>query len=174
MREGDEGVEIYNGAVDNASGTAGLLALAELFLQPGQRPQRSILLLAVTAEESGLLGSRWYGENPVYPLASTVANFNMDAIVGIGRTQDIAVVGYGNSELEDYLARAASKLGRQPVPEPFPERGYYYRSDHFSLARVGVPAMYLTSGTDSIEHGREWGEARQRDYTEHRYHKPAH
>ena len=171
-RETEDGVEIYNGAADNASGTAGLLALAEMFLAAEEAPERSILLLAVTAEESGLLGSKWYGQNPVYPLENTVANFNMDNIAGIGRTRDIAVVGFGNSELEFYLERAAQVQGREVVPEPFPERGYYYRSDHFSLARVGVPAMYLTTGTDSVEHGREWGEAQQKDYTTYRYHKP--
>jgi Zn-dependent M28 family amino/carboxypeptidase len=175
VRPGVDGDNIYNGASDNASGTAALFSLARMFTQLDAAPERSIMFLAVTAEESGLLGSRWYGENPLFPLEKTVANFNMDNIAGgqIGLTRDIAVVGFGNSELESYLAEAADSQGRTLVQEPFPEKGYYYRSDHFSLARVGVPALYLTRSTDSIEHGSEWGEARLNDYIKHHYHKPS-
>ncbi len=173
-REGMEGDNIFNGAADNASGTGGLLALARLFKEAPQPPQRTVLFLAVTAEESGLLGSKWYGENPVYDPALTVANFNMDNIAGgnLDRTASVAVVGLGNSELENYLADAVAEQGRKIVQEPHPEKGYYYRSDHFSLARVGIPALYLTRATDSIEHGSEWGEERLADYTTNRYHKP--
>jgi Zn-dependent M28 family amino/carboxypeptidase len=171
----EEGDNIYNGASDNASGVAGLFALAGLYGERPTPPERSILFLAVTAEESGLLGSKWYSEHPIFPPAKTVANFNMDNIAAgtIGRTRDIAVVGYGNSELEDYLARAAKAQGRVIVQEPYPEKGYYYRSDHFSLARVGIPALYLTSATDSIAHGKAWGAARLKDYTANHYHKPS-
>jgi Zn-dependent M28 family amino/carboxypeptidase len=171
----EEGDNIYNGASDNASGTAALLSLARMFRQQARPPERSIVFLAVTAEESGLLGSKWYGENPVYPLDRTVANFNMDNIAAgtVGLTRDIAVVGFGNSELEKYLAEAAEAQGRTPVQEPFPEKGFYYRSDHFSLARVGVPALYLTRSTDSVAHGREWGEKRISDYIAQHYHKPS-
>jgi Zn-dependent M28 family amino/carboxypeptidase len=122
-----------------------------------------------------LLGSKWYGENPIFPLHKTVANFNMDNIAAgqLGPTRSIAVVGFGNSELENYLARAAAEQGREVVQEPFPEQGFYYRSDHFSLARVGVPALYLTRATDSIEHGSGWGEERLSEYISHHYHKPS-
>ncbi|TDG13495.1 M20/M25/M40 family metallo-hydrolase [Seongchinamella unica] len=175
VRPGTEGDNIYNGASDNASGTAALFSLARMFTEQAQRPERSVLFLAVTAEESGLLGSRWYGENPIFALDKTVANFNMDNIAAgqIGPTSEVAVVGFGNSELENYLARAAEKQGRKLVQEPFPEKGFYYRSDHFSLARVGVPALYLTRSTASEEHGREWGEKRLQGYIENHYHKPS-
>lgn len=168
------GDNIYNGASDNASGVAALLALTRQFTA-GEAPGRSIMMLAVTAEESGLLGSKYYSENPIFPPAKTVANFNMDNIAAgnLGRTRDVAVVGYGNSELEDYLARAARAQGRVVVQEPYPEKGSYYRSDHFSLARIGIPALYLTNSTDSVEHGKAWGDARLKDYTANHYHKPS-
>ena len=173
IKEG-EGDQIYNGASDNASGVAGLLALARLH-SAAPRPQRSILFLAVTAEESGLLGAQWYVENPPHNLETTVANLNMDNIYsGIdGRTRDVAVVGFGNSELERYLEDAAAKQGRVLVQEPSPEKGYYYRSDHFNFARHGVPALYLTAGVDSFEHGSEWGQAQLDAYTADDYHKPS-
>ncbi|KAA1192459.1 M28 family peptidase [Pseudohalioglobus sediminis] len=175
MRPGEGEDSIYNGASDNASGTAALFSLARMFQEQAQPPRRSLLFLAVTAEESGLLGSEWYGENPIFPLQKTVANFNMDNIAAgqIGLTRDIALVGFGNSELENYLLDAAKEQGRTVVQEPFPEKGFYYRSDHFSLARVGVPALYLTRATDSIEHGKAWGEARINDYISQHYHKPS-
>ncbi|HCD54383.1 MAG TPA: peptidase M28 [Halieaceae bacterium] len=175
VRPSDAGDNIYNGASDNASGVAGLLALARQFLTGGEPPERSVLFLAVTAEESGLLGSKFYAENPLFPPEKTVANFNMDNIAAgnLGRTRDVAVVGYGNSELEDYLLRAAQRQGRVVVQEPYPEKGSYYRSDHFSLAKVGIPALYLTNATDSVEHGKAWGDARLRDYVANHYHKPS-
>ena len=175
VRPGTEGDDIYNGASDNASGTAALISIARMFKEQSPAPERSVLFLAVTAEESGLLGSRWYGENPIFALDKTVANFNMDNIAGgqIGPTGEGAVVGFGNSELENYLAAAAVTQGRKVVQEPFPEKGYYYRSDHFSLARVGVPALYLTRSTDSDEHGREWGKKQLEDYIKLHYHKPS-
>ena len=169
-----EGDQIYNGASDNASGTAGLIALARLHAN-APAPQRSILFLAVTAEESGLLGAQWYVENPSHNLETTVANLNMDNIYGgvDGRTRDVAVVGFGNSELESYLTAAAEKQDRVLVQEPNPEKGYYYRSDHFNFARHGVPALYLTRGVDSFEHGPEWGQARLDAYIKDDYHKPS-
>lgn len=168
-----EGDNLYNGAQDNATGTAGLLSLAQLFSQLPTPPERSLVFLAVTAEESGLLGSQWYGENPLYPLATTVANINMDGMNVYGPMRDVVVVGYGNSELEDYLRDAvALQPGRYVAPEPHPQRGYYYRSDHFNFARQGVPALYAESGEDSVEHGREWGAKQAREYTANRYHSP--
>ncbi len=137
VRPDQEGDNIYNGASDNATGTAALIGLGRQYLK-GPAPQRSILLLAVTAEESGLLGSQWYAENPLYPLETTVANLNMDNLYGNldGPTTEVAVVGLGNSELDSYLADAAEAQDRMIVQEPSPEKGYYYRSDHFNFAKV--------------------------------------
>jgi Zn-dependent M28 family amino/carboxypeptidase len=169
-----DGDDIYNGASDNASGTAALLAMARQYMK-GPAPQRSVVLLAVTAEESGLLGSQWYAENPIYPLATTVANLNMDNIYKTvdGRTTEVAVVGFGNSELDGYLAEAALKQDRVAVQEPSPEKGYYYRSDHFNFAKVGVPALYTTRSPASREHGPIWGQNRLDSYTADNYHKPS-
>ena len=167
-----EGDNIWNGAVDNATGTAALLALAGLHLDQAAAPERTVVFLAVTAEESGLLGSQWYAENPVYPIATTVANINMDALNTWGRVRDIVVIGHGSSELEDYLAAEVTAQDRTLVPEPTPERGFYYRSDHFNFARAGVPSLYAEGGTDSREHGNDWGVEQSEDYVANRYHAP--
>lgn len=168
-----EGDNIYNGAKDNASGTAALLSLARLFKKLPQVPERSVVFLAVTAEESGMLGSQWYGENPIFPLATTVANINMDGLSVSGPMRDMVVVGYGNSELEDYLRKAVvHQKGRYIAQEPHPERGSYYRSDHFNFARQGVPALYAKSGEDSLDYGLAWGAQQAQHYTDTRYHSP--
>ena len=166
------GDNIYNGAADNATGTAALLAMAKMHVDAGPAP-RSIVFLAVTAEESGLLGSRWYTEHPVFPLATTVANINIDVLNTYGPMHDIVVVGNGSSELEAYLEEAATAQGRHLVEEPNPERGYYYRSDHFNFAKAGVPALYAESGEDSVEFGKKWGAEQAQDYNENRYHAPS-
>ncbi len=142
---------IYNGAHDNATGTAGLVAIAKAFASLEQRPERSVSFLFVTAEEQGLLGSKYYAENPVFPLDKTVANLNVDAMNIMGRTKDVEVVGYGKSELEIYLERAAKEQNRSIVQEHRPEAGYYYRSDHFSFAKKGVPALYAKGGSTPID-----------------------
>ena len=167
-----EGDNIWNGAVDNATGTAALLALAGMHLEQPAPPERTIVFLAVTAEESGLLGSQWYVENPVYPIETTVANINMDALNTWGRVRDMVVIGHGSSELEDYLADAVDSQDRIVVPEPTPERGFYYQSDHFNFARAGVPSLYAEGGTDSREHGNDWGVEQSEDYVANRYHAP--
>ena len=167
-----EGDNIWNGAADNATGTAGLLALAHLHAQVAP-PARTVIFLAVTAEESGLLGSQWYAENPIYPIPKTVANINMDNMNTIGRTRDVIVVGARSSELENYLEATASAQGRYLSAEPNPERGLYYRSDHFNFAKVGVPALFAESGKDNIEFGQEYGAAQSQDYTDNRYHAPS-
>ena len=167
-----EGDSIYNGAADNATGTAGLLALAKQHAE-STPPERTVVFLAVTAEESGLLGSKWYAEHPIYPIPTTVANINIDVLNTFSKMKDIVVVGAGSSELEDYLEVAAATQNRYTAPEPNPERGYYYRSDHFNFAKVGVPALYLETGEDSIEFGREWGAQQAQDYNENRYHAPS-
>ncbi|WP_193165360.1 M28 family metallopeptidase [Microbulbifer hainanensis] len=164
---------IFNGAVDNATGTAGLLAMARQVTELPEHPDRSMLFVAVTAEESGLLGSKYYAEDPAIPLDKTVAGINFDALGVYGPMRDVIVVGYGNSELEKMLDKAATRRGQYLAPEEHPERGYFYRSDHFSLAKKGVPMLYFESGSDSYEHGQEWGQQQSEDYTANAYHKPA-
>jgi Zn-dependent M28 family amino/carboxypeptidase len=166
------GDDTYNGAVDNASGVGALLALAENFGKLKTRPQRTIVFLALTAEESGLLGSEYYVSNPWFPLNQTVAAFNMDALGFIGRTRNVVVIGKGKSEMEDYLARAAAGQGRTVEAEPTPEAGYFYRSDHFPFAKRGVPVLYAKAGQDSVANGLAWGTAQAEKYTADRYHKP--
>ena len=164
---------VYNGAFDNATGTAGLLELARAFAALPERPLRTIAFLAVTAEEQGLLGSAYYAGNPVYPTRQTVAVLNMDGLNVDGPMRDITVVGYGASELDDYLEAAAADQERILRPDPEPEKGFYYRSDHFSFAKVGVPALYTDSGIDHVEFGPEWTLERRAEYTADRYHKPS-
>jgi Zn-dependent M28 family amino/carboxypeptidase len=166
-----DGDDICNGAVDNASGMGGLVALAEAHAKAG-RARRSIVFLAVTAEESGLLGSKFYAENPVYPLAKTVGGVNMDSLNVIGKAKDFVLVGAGKSELEDLVKPLVAAEGRVIVPEERPEAGSYYRSDHFSFAKLGVPMLYGDSGDDLVKGGKPAGKAAAEDYTKNRYHKP--
>ncbi|MET0361796.1 MAG: M28 family metallopeptidase [Sphingobium sp.] len=166
------GDDICNGAVDNATGVAGLIALARTHARAGAA-RRSLVFMAVTAEESGLLGSRYYAENPVYPLGTTVGGVNMDGLNIHGRTRDVTLVGGGKSELEEWLARAVKAQGRVVRPEPTPEKGSYYRSDHFSFAKLGVPMVYAEGGDDLVKGGITSGRAQADDYTINRYHKPA-
>jgi len=167
------GDQIYNGAQDNATGTAGLLVLAKAFMTVEPRPERSIVFLAVTAEEQGLLGSAYYAMNPLFPLDHTVAAINMDVLNVYGPTRDITVVGLGQSELDDYLADAAKAQGRTIRPDPTPSAGSYYRSDHFNFAKAGVPALYPDAGVDNIEHGEAWAKEQAERYRADQYHKPA-
>ncbi|MGA9581574.1 MAG: M28 family metallopeptidase [Allosphingosinicella sp.] len=166
------GDDICNGALDNATGTAGLIALAEAHAKKGN-PERSIVFLAVTAEESGLLGSKYYAENPVYPLASTVGGVNMDGLNVAGNTRDFVVIGKGKSQIEDYMKRATDRYGLTVKNEPSPQAGYYYRSDHFSLARQGVPMLYAEGGEDLVTGGLAAGRAAAEDYRTNRYHQPS-
>lgn len=167
-----KGDSIYNGAVDNATGVASLFEIASAFKKLPKNPERTILFISYTAEEQGLLGSEFYAKHPVFPLAKTVANINMDMMGIAGKTKDIVVYGFGQSELEDYAAEAAKKQGRIIVPDPVPSSGLYYRSDHFNLAKVGVPALFTGSGVDNVKHGREWGLKQVADFTKMRYHSP--
>jgi Zn-dependent M28 family amino/carboxypeptidase len=146
-----EGDQIYNGAHDNATGTAAVLAMAEAFSNLNVAPKRSVTMLIVTAEEQGLLGSKYYAENPIIPLDKTVANINLDAMNILGKTKDVAVIGMGKSELETYLGKAVKRQNRTLVQEATPEAGFYYRSDHFSFAKLGVPALYAKGGTEPID-----------------------
>jgi Zn-dependent M28 family amino/carboxypeptidase len=167
-----KGDSIYNGALDNASGTAGLLALAKAFVALQYPPKRSILFLSVTAEEQGLLGSQYYGLAPVYPLAKTVANINLDGLNTAGLTSDLTVIGLGASELDDYAKAAAAEQSRVIRPDAEPEKGFYYRSDHFNFARFGVPAFFAESGIEFIGKPAGYGRQLRDAYTANAYHKP--
>lgn len=168
-----EGDSILNGAVDNASGIGAILEIAEAFTRLKPSPQRSIVFMATTAEEQGLLGSEYYATHPVYPLDKTVAAINIDALPIFGPTHDYVVVGYGKSELDEYARRAAQVQDRTVKPNPEPERGSFYRSDHFPLAKQGVPAHYGGAGFDVMEQGEEWGRAQSDAWTEEHYHRPS-
>ena len=171
IKEDQSGDNIYNGAVDNASGTAGLLELANYF--SNIETERSLLFLAVTAEESGLLGSQYFAEYPPIKLSNIVAGYNFDASLPVGKTRDVIVVGYGASELEDILKAELDKVGRYIVPDPQPEKGFFYRSDHISFAKKGVPMLYADSGFDKIDGGKEAGRAFGDEYTAKYYHQPS-
>jgi Zn-dependent M28 family amino/carboxypeptidase len=166
-----KGDQIFNGAVDNASGTAGLLELAEAYAKLPVAPRRSVLFLALTGEEQGLLGSKYYANNPLYPLNKTLANINMDALNVNGRTKDVIIIGYGNSTLDDILANATATQNRRIVPETSPEKGYFYRSDHFEFAKQGVPALYAESGMHSVDKGEGYLQQKADAYTNRDYHK---
>jgi Zn-dependent M28 family amino/carboxypeptidase len=167
------GDRIYNGALDNASGVASLLEIAKAFTQVQPPPKRSILFVMVTAEEQGLLGSQYYSVTPVYPLAKTLANINIDGVNQWGRTKDITVVGMGASDLDDYLRDAAGEQGRILRPDPEPEKGFYYRSDHFNFAKQGVPALYTDTGVDFIGKPPEYSKQKRDEYTNRDYHAPS-
>jgi len=169
----ESGDSVYNGALDNASATAGLLELARVFKSLHVKPERTVVFLAVTAEEQGLWGSAYYAQNPVYPTSKTLANINMDVLNWYGKTKDLVVVGRDQNQLEDYLSEEAGKMGRVISYETHPEAGYYYRSDHFNFAKVGIPALYTESGIDVIGKGKEFGEAQKDEYTEKHYHRPS-
>ncbi len=168
---GRSGDTIFNGAVDNATGTAALLAIAAAYQRASAPPDRSVVFMALTAEEAGLLGSAYYVTNPVLPLAQTVAAFNMDAIHFGGPTRDVIVVGAGASELEAPLERAAARQSRVLRGESKPEQGMFYRSDHFNFAKAGVPSLYIKMGIDDREFGAAWGQAAQEQYTARDYHQ---
>jgi Zn-dependent M28 family amino/carboxypeptidase len=165
------GDQIFNGALDNASGTGALLEIAEAFTKFATPPKRSVLFLFVTAEEKGLLGAKYYGENPLYPLNKTLANINMDGVNQWGRTKDITMVGDDNSTLIDLLKEAASAQSRTVNPDPESQKGFYYRSDHFEFAKQGVPALYTDSGVDYVGKSAEFSQQKRDEYTNKDYHK---
>ena len=164
---------IFNGAVDNATGTAALIEIAKAFTRLPEKQNRSILFLSVTCEEQGLLGSEFYVQHPLFPLAKTVGVINMDALNIFGKTKDMTIVGFGNSQLDDYAVAVLKKYNRYASPDPAPEKGGYFRSDHFSFAKAGVPSLYLSEGVDNVEHGKEWGLARSEKWIMENYHKPS-
>ncbi|HEX8023814.1 M28 family metallopeptidase [Mucilaginibacter sp.] len=168
-----KGDSIYNGAVDNADGVAAIISVANAFSKAKEKPKRSIVFLAVTAEEQGLLGSEYYATHPIYPVNKTVADLNMDALGDYGETKDIAVTGKGQNELEDYVDEIVKAQGLSTVGDRHPGAGSYYRSDHFNFAKVGVPALDINNGSISVIHDGSYGEAKQKDYGDNRYHQQA-
>jgi Zn-dependent M28 family amino/carboxypeptidase len=167
------GDKIYNGAKDNATGTAALIETARAFKRLPKPPRRSILFLAVTAEEQGLLGSEYYAAQPLYPLAGTLADINMDALNVNGRTKDLVIIGLGASELDDYARAAAKEQGRTLKPDAEPEKGFYYRSDHFNFAKLGVPALTVDEGTAFVGKPAAYSEQVRAKWTGDVYHKPS-
>jgi Zn-dependent M28 family amino/carboxypeptidase len=166
-----KGDQIFNGALDNASGTSALLEIAEAYTKLPTPPRRSVLFLAVTAEEKGLLGAKYYAANPLYPLQNTLANINMDVLNQWGRTRDMSVIGYGNSTLDDLLSASAATQGRVIKPDASPEKGFFYRSDHFEFAKQGVPALSADSGMDFIGKPEGYGMKKREEFTTNDYHK---
>ncbi|MGD8895731.1 MAG: M28 family peptidase [Acidobacteriota bacterium] len=171
--EGNGPPTIYNGALDNASGVATMLAIAEAFAALPQGPRRSVVFATVGAEEQGLLGSEYLARNPPVPVGRLAADINIDGMNIWGRTHDVAVVGLGKSTLDDWIRAIAEAQGRIVVPEAFPDKGAYYRSDHFSLARVGVPSVYLDVGTDVVGKPAGWGRRQQEAWEKAHYHQPS-
>ncbi len=169
----EKGDSIYNGALDNASGTAGLIELGRAFKSLKSKPERTIVFIAVTAEEQGLWGSAYYAKDPIYPVEKTVANINMDGLNPLESTHDIIIIGKGQSELEDYLKEEVEKAGRYISFDSHPEAGSYFRSDHFNFAKVGVPALFAGSGVDVVGKGKEFGKKREDEYTAKKYHRPS-
>jgi len=168
-----DGDSIYNGAVDNGTSLAWMMEIAKAFRELKEAPLRTVMFLAPTAEEQGLLGAKFYVENPVFPLSKTVADINNDLMLPMGRMKDVMVTGYGQNELEDYVARAAEKQDRYIFPDPNPETGMFYRADHFAFARAGVPALFVRGNCDHREKGREYAAKTENDYLMNYYHKPA-
>jgi Zn-dependent M28 family amino/carboxypeptidase len=165
--------QIFHGAIDNGSGIAGLLELARVYGLEKQAPARSVLFIATTSEEQGLLGAAYYNSHPLFPLADTVADLNMDVMNMYGESRDLTVRGQFMSTLDDELQRTAQRLGLKILPDAEPEKGYYYRADHFEFAKAGVPALSIDSGTDYLRRPAGWGLAQRRAYVSQRYHKPA-
>jgi Zn-dependent M28 family amino/carboxypeptidase len=168
-----KGDQIYNGAADNASGVGAMLEIAQAYVNRNESPRRSIVFLAVTAEEKGLLGAKYYATHPLYPLEKTLANINMDVINLWGKTRDLTIVGLGNSTLDDVVQSVAREQGRTVGPDPEPEKGSFYRSDHFEFAKQGVPALDPKSGTQYIGKSEEFGKTKRAQYTANDYHKPS-
>ncbi len=166
-----DGDSIYNGAHDNATGVTGMLAIAEAFAKLEKKPKRSLVFIFVTAEEQGLLGSAFYGQNPIYPPNQTVANINMDGLPAYGEMKDLTITGYGQSELDEYAKAEAEKQGRYIIPDPDPGKGYFFRSDHFNFAKVGIPALYASGSFEHMTKGKEFIEEKTQEYLAYKYHR---
>lgn len=168
-----DGDSIYNGAADNGIPIAAMLETAKAFANLKQKPRRSVIFLAITAEETGMLGSKYYAENPVIPVQKTVANLNYELFLPIGRMKDVTITGFGQSELDEYVEAAAAEQDRYIMPEPFPEKGMYYRSDHFSFAKLGIPSLFVKGWSDHREKGKEYAAMKVNEYWANTYHKPS-
>jgi Zn-dependent M28 family amino/carboxypeptidase len=170
-----KGDPIFHGAADNASGTAGILEIARAYslLAPSERPRRSILFISTTAEEQGLLGARYYALHPLYPLARTLGDINIDGMEQAGPARDLQVIGYGNTTLEDVATDVLGKEGRVVVPDLDPAKGYFFRNDEFEFAKVGLPAIYTSAGYDIVGKPAGYGKMRRDYYTANDYHKPS-
>ncbi|MHC4535393.1 MAG: M28 family metallopeptidase [Planctomycetota bacterium] len=168
-----DGDNIYHGAIDNATGIGGMIEIACAFVSTSNPPKRSILFLAVTAEEQGLLGSEYYAANPIYPLAKTLGVINMDSLNVHGKTSDVVIVGLGNSDLDDFATQVAADQGRVIKPDPTPEKGSFYRSDHFPFAKQGVPALSSSDGIDYVGKPEDYGMQIRKEYISKHYHKPS-
>lgn len=168
-----QGDKIFNGAVDNATGTAGLIELAKAFKNLKSPPRRSMAFLSTTGEEQGLIGAQYYATHPIFPATKTVGVINMDGLDVYGRMRDITVIGYGNSELDVYVEAVASEQGRKVRPDPKPEKGSYFRSDHFPFAKQGIPAIYVSSGVDHVKYGEAWTLEKMDKFVAEKYHKPS-
>uniref|UniRef100_UPI00404721A7 M28 family metallopeptidase n=1 Tax=Roseivirga sp. TaxID=1964215 RepID=UPI00404721A7 len=168
-----DGDSIYNGAHDNASGTVGLLTIAETFAKMKQKPERSVVFLFVTAEEQGLLGSAYYAQNPLFPPNQSVANINIDGLPAYGEMKDLTITGYGQSEMDKYAKAEADRQGRYVIPDPDPGKGYFFRSDHFSFAKIGIPALFASGSFESKEKGKEFIGEKTKEYLAIRYHQQA-
>lgn len=168
-----DGDSIYNGAIDNATGVAALMEIARTYESVGFTPERSVLFLFVTAEEQGLLGSEYYATHPIYPPSSTVANLNLDALEAFGPMKDVTLIGYGQSTFDEIVADEAARKDRYVVPDQEPEKGYFFRSDHFNFAKIGVPALYAMGSFESREKGRDFARQKMDEYTNNHYHQPS-
>jgi len=171
--EPENGDSIYNGAVDNGTSLAWMLEIARAFKKLDPGPERTVIFLAPTAEEQGLLGSAWFAAHPELPVEKTLACINNDMMLPEGRMKDVMITGYGQSELDNIVAEVAREQDRYVMPDPNPQTGMFFRSDHFSFVKYGVPAVFARGNCDSREYGREWAKAREKDYIENRYHRPA-
>lgn len=168
-----EGDSIYNGALDNASGTAAVLSIAKAFAENPTPPERSVVFLFVTAEEQGLLGSAYYAANPLFAPEQSIANLNMDGMNPNGRMRDLTITGYGQSEMDDLAEELAGKDGRYIIPDQEPEKGYFFRSDHFNFAKIGIPALFAKGGYDHWDKGKEYAMQKQEEFVGARYHQPS-
>jgi Zn-dependent M28 family amino/carboxypeptidase len=171
--EKEKGDSIYNGAVDNGTAMAWALEIGKAFSQLKKTPLRSVLILFPTSEEQGLLGSTFYTENPVFPMEKTIACFNNDLMLPIGRMKDVMITGYGQSYLDDMLKEGAASQGRYIIKDPNPQTGMYFRSDHFPFAKKGVPSLFARGNVESRLHGKDWTAKMEKDYIDNKYHRPA-
>lgn len=167
-----DGDSIYNGAVDNGTSLAWMLEIAEAFSNLKEKPKRSVMFFAPSAEESGLLGSGYYVENPSFEISKTVANINNDLMLPYGRMKDVMVTGFGQSELEDYVFEAAKLQNRYILPDPNSHTGMFFRSDHFSFVKIGIPSLFVRGNCEHIEYGKEWMTEKEQNWLRNYYHKP--